>query len=161
MNTIRLGLMLFLLVGLSGVCRAEGDTSSRMVFLRLSLDVEGVRLLDAAVHQGVLKEPRSMPHPLVYRLLSDSGELLHTGTLPDPRVRRIESFPRQPGPARIPILRTESAEFSLRIPFHPGARRIEIFERAGMAEAEVKKANRRAVPLGKRLGGASIPSLVE
>jgi hypothetical protein len=145
-----------------GAFAAAPGVHRQIVFLRLELDPQGVRLKGASVRPGVLKEPRSIPQPLVYRLLSETGTILHSGTLSDPRVRRIESFPRQGTPARHPILRTEAAEFSLRIPFHPEARRIEFFERAGGGGERPGGAKKReAVPVGKPLGGAAIPLLEE
>jgi hypothetical protein len=156
----RFFLLFWLTASVIGSSAADAGGHRKIVFLRLKIDQEGIQLAGASIRPGVLKEPRSIPQPLIYRLLSESGTILHSGTLSDPRVRRIETFPRQATPSGVPAIRTEAAEFSLRIPFHPGAKRIEFFELGGAGGGKPEGTKRpEGVPLGKPLGGVSIPPL--
>jgi hypothetical protein len=155
-----IGVLLLFFPLLCGPPFVQGaEQGEGIMFLRLKLEVEGVRLLECSVRPGVLKDSRNPGQTLLYQLVSAEGTILHRGSFSDPRRQRIEVPPAHAGSARHPSVKAASAEVSLRVPFYPAAARVDFFERT--AEPDAKPQEGRLPenkPPGKPLGTVQIPA---
>jgi len=89
-----------------------------------------VSLVEANLRPGVLKpQPEGDSAALCYEVVSEAGTPLWQGNLPDPTLRHLEyEDPDHPGQLLHKSVRVEEAEFTLRVPSLPAARRVDFFK---------------------------------
>jgi hypothetical protein len=138
--------LLFLM--LAGALAAEGQTNngSGILFLHLKVTNQVVSLVEAKVRPGVLKPgPEGDSTALFCELVTEAGTPLWKGSMPDPTVRHFEyEDAANPGKLQHRVVQLDEAEFTLRVPSLPEARRVDFFKvKAGSgAEAKGQKAAR-------------------
>ena len=120
----KLSLVAFLLM-LAPAVPQTNDTP-QILFLHLKVKGETISLQEATLVAGTLKPQREIQAGLEYELLSKTGHSLWKGTVHDPRVRRLEyEDPPGSGVLKAKIIRSDEAEFSLRVPVVSAADHLE------------------------------------
>ena len=90
-----------------------------IMFLRLRFNGTSVGLVNATIRPGTLKKGRSarVRDGISYQVASASGQVLWSGSVEDPSVRRFEyEDPDHPGQIRTKTVSVDTAEFTVRIP---------------------------------------------
>jgi hypothetical protein len=127
-----LRVMLPVLVCLAGGWASSAQTNPppQILFLHLVISNQIVSLVDSNLRPGVLKPaPEADSTGLFYEQVSESGATLWKGSTADPTVRHLEfEDPTKPGELQRKTVQLDKAEFMLRIPFHPTARRLNFFK---------------------------------
>jgi hypothetical protein len=100
----------------------------RILFLHLRMQGDKVTLVQAQTVAGWLKTPPESRGDLELELWSADRTPLWRRRLPDPLVRRYETEdPDRPGMLMRTEVRSNEAEFSLRVPGHLGARQLAVY----------------------------------
>jgi hypothetical protein len=132
------GLLVLLLAG-SPRAQAQTNTAPGILFLHLKVTNQVVSLVEVNLRPGVVKPgPEADATALCCELVSEAGIPLWKGSIADPTVRHLEyEDPANPGQLQHKVVRVEEAEFTLRVPALPEARRIDFFKRpSGSTEEE-------------------------
>jgi len=109
---------------------AVAQGNSQVVFLHLKLKQGKLILLDRNVRGGSVKQSRAVQQYATwnYDVRSRSGEVLWSGTMRDPSLRRYEyEDPNEPGKLKGRHVDLDNAEFTVRIPDIVGADRVEFY----------------------------------
>ena len=129
---------------------------SKILFLHAQIKQGRVTLVTASVSPGVLKPSgrEEIPDGLHFALVATNEQVLWTGVMEDPRVRRFE-FEEQPhtGKMKRKIIQNNEAEFSLRVPLQAGAQRIDFYT----LELPAPATGKAAVSNRKSLGSVTLP----
>jgi hypothetical protein len=122
--------MLVVLLACSRTAEAQTNTSPGILFLHLKVTNQVVTLVEANVRPGVLKPgPEGNSTALHCELVSDAGKSLWKGNVADPTVRHFEyEDPANPGKLQHRVVQMDEAEFTLRVPALPEARRIDFYK---------------------------------
>jgi hypothetical protein len=138
---------------------AQTNQQPSILFLHLVVTNQAISLVDSNLRPGVLKPGLEADSTgLFYELVSEAGATLWKGSMADPSVRHLEyEDPANPGKLQRKSVKLDKAEFTLRVPFHQSARRINFFKLAlgapGTARQEVPRIQRQFM---KALGMRSI-----
>jgi hypothetical protein len=124
------GGLVLLLLAASTPAQAQTNTTPGILFLHLKVTNQVVSLVEANLRSGVLKPgPEADGTALCCELVSEAGTPLWKGSIADPTVRHLEyEDPANPGHLQHKIVRVDEAEFTLRVPALPEARRIDFFK---------------------------------
>ncbi len=131
---------------------AQTPSAAQIIFLKFKMKNDTLTLMQSAIRPGVLKQSRgSKTHSEIsYEVLSSSGKLLWRGGTEDPLLQRFEyEEPANSGQIKIKYVKLNEAEFTLRMPFMPEARRIEFYRAKSPADQDRWKILRR--PIGSIL----------
>jgi len=146
--------VVLLLVTVGGPLPAQTNAGGQILFLHLKVKDQIITLLDSAAVPGTLKPPRELNEGLEYRLVSSTGEFLWKGGIDDPRVRRVEyDDPAQPGKLQVKFIRSDEAEFTVRVPVVSSAERVEF----DVIEPAVSGTNGSPSTIRKKLGSVLLP----
>jgi hypothetical protein len=123
------GLLFLFLVSLLPA-EAQTNTSPGILFLHLKVKNRMASLVETNLRPGVLKPaPEGDATALFCELVSEAGTPLWKGSIADPTVRHLEyEDPANPGQLLHKIVQVDEAEFTLRVPALPEARRIDFFK---------------------------------
>jgi hypothetical protein len=112
-------------------------------------------LLDTVVRPGVLKpQINAAPVGVQYELVSEAGALLWKGTMPDPNVLHLEyDDPPGSGVLKRKTVVLPEAEFTVRVPVLPQAKRLDFYR----LEAPASGATGEKSITRKLLGSLSLP----
>jgi hypothetical protein len=134
---------------------AQTNPPPQILFLHLVISNQVVSLVDSNLRPGVLKPaPEADSTGLFYELVSEAGALLWNGSMADPGVRHLEfENPANPGELQRKTVQLDRPEFTLRVPFHPKARRVNFFKLSAGPPGSVQPAVTRA-----SLGSITLPS---
>ena len=120
------------LLGLAGGWRAFAQTnpSPQILFLHLVITNQTVSLVDSNLRPGLLKPtPEADSTGLFYEQVSEAGAMLCKGSMADPSVHHLEfENPAKPGGLQRKTVQLDKVEFTLRVPFHAAARRVNFFK---------------------------------
>ncbi len=142
MTRFRLALLTFgtaltlLLAASLHMTRADSEARDEIAFLTFELSDSGVKLVEWRTVPGTLKRARTgaVSKPIVYEAKSAAGITLWSGGEEDPRFVRIESYALDSVSGITPhLIRRDSAQFTIRVPYHPNIERIE-FSRQSIVE---------------------------
>jgi hypothetical protein len=135
------GLAFLVLAGARAV-EAQTNPPPQILFLHLMVTNQAVSLVDSNLRPGVLKpDLEADATGLFYELVSESGATLWKGSRADPLVRHLEyEDPANPGKLLHKSVQLDSVEITIRIPFHPSARRINFFKQAPGGPRAVQQA---------------------
>ena len=144
------------LFSLAGAWAVEAQTNARpqILFLHLIVTNQAVSLVDSNLRPGVLKPGLEADSTgLFFELISEAGTALWKGSMADPSVRHLEyEDPANPDRLLHKSVQLDKAEFTLRVPFHEQARRINFFKlSAGGPGAAQQAASRTS------LGSITLP----
>jgi hypothetical protein len=125
-----MGALSVLLVANSLVAEAQTTSGPGILFLHLKVTNQTVSLVEATLRPGVLKRVREADSTALFcELLAEDGTTLWKGNMPDPTLRHFEyEDPSNPGQLRRKSVQVSEAEFTLRVPSVPAARRIDFFK---------------------------------
>ena len=147
--------VLLALLCLAGAWAAEAQTNQQpqILFLHLVVTNQAVSLVDSNLRPGVLKPGLEADSTsLFYELVSEAGATLWKGSMADPSVRHLEyEDPANPGKLQRKSVQLDKAEFTLRVPFHQAAQRINFFKlpsgAPGTARQEVARISLGSITL--------------
>jgi hypothetical protein len=124
------GAMLVVLLAFSRAADAQTDGGPGILFLHLKVTNQVVSLVEANIRPGVLKPgPEGDSAALHCELVSDAGKSLWKGSVADPTVRHLEyEDPAHPGKLQHRVVQVDAAEFTLRVPVLPEARRVDFYK---------------------------------
>jgi hypothetical protein len=137
---------------------AQTNSPPQILFLHLVITNQTVSLVDSNLRTGTLKPaPEADSTGLFYELVSPADDLIWKGSTADPTLRHLEfEDPAKPGELRRTTVHLDRAEFTLRVPFQPTARRINFFKLTAGPPGTVQPAIARVslgsitLPLDKR-----------
>jgi hypothetical protein len=164
MKTTRFGMLPFMgyrtvllaLLALAGAWVTEAQTNKQpqILFLHLVVTNQAVSLVDSNLRPGVLKPGLEADSTgLFYELVSEAGATLWKGSMADPSVRHLEyEDPANPGKLQRKSVQLDKVEFTLRMPFHQAARRINFFKLASDAPGTARQEASRT-----SLGSVTLP----
>jgi hypothetical protein len=102
----------------------------KILFLHLRMHNDSISLTRSTLQPGVVKQAREAQpsSALAYELRSTAGELLGSGSLRDPSIRRLEyEDPLHPGRLIVRIDTLADVEFTLRLPFRKNIQLITFY----------------------------------
>jgi hypothetical protein len=125
-----MGLLLVLLVANSLAAEAQTNSGPGILFLHLKVKDQTISLVETTLRPGFLKRVREADSTALFcELLAEDGTTLWKGNMPDPTLRHFEyEDPSNPGQLRRKSVQVSEAEFTLRVPSMPTARRIDFFK---------------------------------
>jgi hypothetical protein len=125
-----MGALLVLLGANSLMAEAQTNSGPGILFLRLKVKNQTISLVEATLRPGVLKPGLEGDSTALFcELLAEDGTALWKGNMPDPNLRHFEyEDPSNPGQLRRKSVQVSEAEFTLRVPSVPAARRIDFFK---------------------------------
>lgn len=135
--------VLLAMLCLAGAWAAVAQTNQQpqILFLHLVVKNQTVSLVDFNLRPGVLKPGLEADSTgLFYELVSEAGATLWKGSMADPSVRHLEyEDPANPGKLQRKSVQLDKAEFTLRVPFHQAARRVDFYKLATGAPGAVRQ----------------------
>ncbi len=120
----------------SDAAKAQPQSDAQIVFLHLRMKDDTLTLVKSASRPGIVKQRRLVEKPggIYYELVSSSGKPLWQGVTADPLQQRLEyEDPDHPGQLKIKYVKLNEIEFTLRLPFKPEMRRLELYRLAPAA----------------------------
>ena len=144
---------LFLLPAGARAAEAQTNTQPHILFLHLKATKQAVSLVDSNLRPGALKPGLEADATgLFYELVSEAGTTLWKGSMADPNVRHLEyEDSANPGILQSKTVPLDEAEMTIRVPFHPAARRINFFKLASggpaVAQQEVSRTSLGSITL--------------
>lgn len=119
-------------IALSGasVANAQTQSDAQIVFLHLRMKNDTLTLVKSALRPGLVKQRRLVEKPggIYYEVISASGKSLWQCVAADPSQQRLEyEDPDHPGQLKSIHVESNEVEFTLRIPFKPEMRRLELY----------------------------------
>jgi hypothetical protein len=107
----------------------------RIVFLHLRASPRGFEVIDTKIASGSLKSSPYEPgkEGLHFQLLGGAnGPVLFQNICPEPTVRRLEyEDPNSPGRLIAKQVISETAEFTIRVPYVAGTQKLRFYRSAG------------------------------
>ncbi|MGE5313563.1 MAG: hypothetical protein ACM3Q4_02605 [Acidobacteriota bacterium] len=110
----------------------------QILFLRLRMQNDSVRLVESSLRPGMVKQVRKAPESGVieYECLTHAGEVVFRGRMSDPSLRRYEyEDPAEPGRIAVRHVRVKDAEFTVRVPYREGLRRVDFYRKNSNASS--------------------------
>jgi hypothetical protein len=147
-------ILAFLLLAGARAAEAQTNPQPHILFLHLKVTNQAVSLVDSNLRPGVLKPGREADSTgLFYELVSEAGTTIWKGSMADPNLRHLEyEDPANPGKLQRKRVQLDEAEFTLRVPFHQAARRINFFKLASSAAGAASQKSSRT-----SLGSITLP----
>jgi len=132
MASRRYGIPVFCILFFMGLAGGTGiaQDGARVVFLHLKLSHGTLTLLSQAVRSGSVKPSRGAQQyaAWTYDLLSSSGEVLWSGAMHDPSLKRYEyEDPARPGTLKSKQVLLDEVEFSVKVPDITGGSRLQFY----------------------------------
>ena len=151
----RAAILAFVFLLLAGGRTADAQTNPQpyILFLHLKVTRQAVSLVESNLRPGLLKPGLEADTTgLSYELVSEAGTALWKGSMADPNLRHLEyEDPANPGKLLRKSVQLDEAEFTLRVPFHQAARRINFFRLAtggaGAAQLAVARTSLGSITL--------------
>ncbi len=135
--------------------QAETNGTPQILFLHLKVKNQTVSLVDSATRPGVLKRPRqAAADDLHYEVLSATSNSLWKAAVLDPTLRRLE-YEEPPGSGNLKrkTVVSDEADFTIRIPLSPEARRVDFYT----LESSAPAAKGEKAVARKSLGSVVLP----
>jgi hypothetical protein len=124
------GVVTLLLLSLTaGVIELRVHVSAPVTALRAGDSTRRITLLKKAIKSGTMRRerrPELGPHQLVLVTVDRDGAQLDWRAIADPRVVRVETADAD-GFLSGQLVTLDSSEFTVRIPFVPGAEHLQIY----------------------------------
>jgi hypothetical protein len=120
----------------ASAANAQPQSEAQIVFLHLRMKNDTLTLVKSALRPGLVKQRRLVEKTgdIYYEVISSSGKSLWQGVTGDPSQQRFEyEDPDHPGQLKSIHRELKEVEFTLRIPFKPEMRRLELYRMAPTA----------------------------
>jgi hypothetical protein len=111
--------------------QTQTNPHPQILFVHLRLTNGAVQLVSTNLRPGLLKSPatRRPRVAVTYEVLSIERAMLWKGTIPHPAFLDLENpSPDAPHQLERRLIRRESIDFTVRIPFQPEAEKVEFYE---------------------------------
>jgi hypothetical protein len=123
--------LLFSLVVLFSRVSAQVTPDSKILFLHLKIKNNNVELIDYTIKPGVIKQKRSIPEEeqeFYYEAKSKTNTVLYKESMNNPLNKRMEyEDEKNPGQIKQKIIKSDTADFVLRIPFKENLSEVAFF----------------------------------
>jgi hypothetical protein len=111
-----------------GYSTATAGATGRIAYINLTLENNSIRLNGTKIVPGTLKTKKTaslFKNRLYFSVSTQSGEIIHEGTTPDPTLLRVE-YADENGNLHINTAQRDRVDFSIRIPYDPSAHRLTV-----------------------------------